>query len=180
VVFVLLTVMAGVGFATSRNLQRELATGGDARQGARAACAADSGLAWFLALAARDAGLQSWLAAPGSDAGEGRLLAHREEPLAGTGDSALQQSFELRIRHLGALPRPEGAPGAAEGVADQLWQVTATGRSAVKGQGQLGFSQNRELLVAVPTAPATDPPPDPSGRDAPPGGLRILAWRPGW
>jgi hypothetical protein len=136
-------------FATSRNLIRDQAMGGEALQGTLAACAAEAGLAWFLAQAAGNPGGVAGV--PAGPAPEGLL--------AGSADGALAQDFDLRIRDLGALPRPEG--DALEAV-ERLWRVTALGRSALKGQEETGFNQVRELLVAEALER--------------PGELRILAW----
>jgi hypothetical protein len=154
--FLLLMLMAAAAFATMGNLRRELALGGEGLLGAKAASAAESGLAWFLARSAGDPGLSL-----PTGAGEGWRLVPPQGLLAEPLDAFLQQDFEVRIRPLGALPR---AGFDAEG-SDQLWQVTATGRCRVKGQGPGGFIQVRELMVASP----------PAGRD-PPQGLRVLAW----
>jgi len=145
VAFMLLTLMAGAAFATSRNLARELAVGGTALQGALADAAAESGLAWFLARAAGERGVAGVPSGPAAPPGL----------LAGASDGALRQGFELRIRLLGALPRPGG-----EAPVEQLWQVTAVGRSALPDQP--GCLQVRELLVAEALER--------------PGDLRLLAW----
>jgi hypothetical protein len=172
VAFMLLTLMAAAAFGTSRNLTRELAIAGDAQRGDEAAAAAEAGLEWFLAWSA-GAAFRPFLA--GLEAGP----AGEEWPLPGvpaewppeTPAAAVRQSFQLRIRRLGALPRPGPE---ADPALDQLWQVTATGRCVVKGQGERGFTQVRELLF-------TAPPVDPGGPEADPGdarrGVRVQAWR---
>jgi hypothetical protein len=149
VAFLLLTLMAAAVFATSRNLIRDQAMGGEALQGTLAACAAEAGLAWFLAQAAGNPGGVAGV--PAGRAPEGLL--------AGSSDGAFEQDFDLRIRDLGLLPRPEGDDQDAS---ERLWRVTALGRSALKGQEETGCNQVRELLVA-------------EARERP-GELRILAW----
>ena len=162
-VFLLLAVMASVGLATSRNLMRELAICGEALQGARAAAAAESGLAWFLGQCAGE-GWRSRLD-PVRGAGQGYVLAPAGDLLAGFPDQgpdqALRLTFQVRVQFLGALPPAEA--GRAE---ELLWRVTATGRCAVPGHDEGGFHQARELLLA---SPGEDP--------DPPRGPRILAWR---
>ncbi|MDR3671027.1 MAG: hypothetical protein P4L36_09285 [Holophaga sp.] len=188
--FMLLTLLAGVGFATSRNLIRELPMGGNAQRGAEAAAAAESGLAWFLAWCGSADGRQAL------DSGQEPALAPGLLPE--TPGSRFRQSFQLRIQLLGALPRPGDAPGAPT---ERLWLATAVGRSALEGEDRSGFVHVRELLVAVPApvppeVPATGglpgpsnatpglPPAGPSAPDRPgdpgpdpPRNLRILAWR---
>jgi len=149
VAFLLLTLMAAAGFATSRNLTRDLAMGGEALQGTLAAGAAEAGLAWFLSQAAGNPGGVAGV--PAGPAPEGLL--------AGSSDGALAQDFELRIRDLGVLPRPAGDAVEAS---ERLWRVTALGRSALQDQEEAGFIQVRELLVA-------------EARERP-GELRVLAW----
>jgi len=151
--FMLLALMAAVGFATSRNLGRELAMAGDGAQGARAAAAAESGLEWFLARCRGEALLD-----PARDTGQGYGLDAPEGLPAEAPGSALRQGFSLRVRQLGVLPGP-GPP-------DRLWQVTATGRCGAPGQP--AFTQVRELLVASP---------EPEPGKEPQRGQRILAWR---
>ena len=164
VAFMLLALMAGASFGTSRNLVRELAMCADQAQGAKAASAAEAGLAWFLDWADGDPdGFRSVLACAEADPGEERAIpAPAGLPLE-EADAALRQGFELRIRSLGALP-----PAAADrpGPAGRLWLVRCAGRSALRGRGPEGFTQIRELLVASPPAGA-------------PGSIRILAWRAG-
>jgi len=147
VAFMLLTLMAALGFATCRNLDRELAMLADAQRGARAADAAESGLAWFLARAAVT-GVPCPLAAPA-----GML---DEDPASG-----FRQDFELRVRCLGGVPQT--GTGAGAGPAERLWQVTAIGHCGARGQTEGDFIQVRELVVAVAGGP---------GRR-----LRILSWR---
>ena len=178
--FLLLVLMAAAAFATSRNLVRELATGGAAWQAARAASAAESGLAWFLAWSAEDAGreLRPLLARLEAGAGweEESLPAGSQ---AGARDSSDRAGFGLRIRRLGSLPRPGPEPGAAPMPVpippDQLWQVTSTGHCLVdaqaEAQDQAGFTQVRELLFTAP--PAAEPPDSP----APPWAIKVRAWR---
>ena len=184
VAFMLLTLMAGAAFGTSRNLTRELSMCADAARGARAASAAEAGLAWFLAWAAGDpAGLQGVLADAerASGRGGGLALPGPAEGLLDEPDAPLQTRFEVRIQPLGALAPPEAgeeappATGAEEdagraeesaGRARRLWLVRSVGRCLAGGQDRQGFAQVRELLVA--SAPAGDP-----------GGLRVLAWRTG-
>jgi hypothetical protein len=197
VAFALLTLMAGAALATSRNVARELALGGAAVAGAKAAAAADSGLAWFRAwheaggeearafpadLAARPAGAAVPVPLPGGAAWL---------PLEGG------QDFKLQVRRLG--PFPASGPGDP---AAQLWQVTATGRFRFPGGAGQPFLQVREWLAAwtpaqdppeagapggsAPTDPGTDggPPalaPDPVMAPERPGDkgpeFRVLAWR---
>lgn len=145
--FLLLTLMAAAAFATGRNLKRELSICGAELSGARAADAAEAGLAWFLAQPPMEA------AAPRT-APAGLL---DEGP-----DGAFQVGFDLRIRCLGLLPRRAEDPGAP---AERLWQVTSTGRCAPKALDGEAFIQVRELLVADARAPDR------------PDALRILAWR---
>ena len=133
VAFLLLTLMAGLGLATCRNLDRELAMLSDAAQGARAAAAAESALAWFLDRAASVD--PATIPAPP----EGLL---DEGPEAG-----YRQGFELRVHGLGALGRPGEEP------AERLWRVTAIGRCGARGQAQGEFIQVRELLAAGAQAP---------------------------
>lgn len=149
VAFLLLTLMAAAVFATSRNLTRDLAMGGEALQGTLAACAAEAGLAWFLAQAAGNPG--GVAAVQAGPAPEGLLV--------GSSDGAFAQDFELRIRDLGLLPRPGGD---VQDASERLWRVTARGRSALQDQEETGFIQIRELLVAE--------------AQERPGALRILAW----
>jgi hypothetical protein len=149
VAFLLLTLMAAAVFATSRNLTRDLAMGGEALQGTLAACAAEAGLAWFLAQAAGNQG-----GVAGVQAGPAP-----EDLLTGSSDGAFHQDFDLRIRDLGLLPRPEGD---AREAAERLWRVTAVGRSALRGQEEAGCIQVRELIAAEALER--------------PGELRILAW----
>ena len=147
--FLLLTLMAALGFATWRNLDRELAMVGEAAQGAGAAAAAESGLAWFLDRA--------------TGADPPSIPAPPEGLLDEGPESGLRQRFELRIRCLGGLARPGAGPG--EEPAERLWLVTAIGRCGVKGQAGGDFIQVRELLAAGALAPDR------------PGPVRILAWR---
>lgn len=149
VAFLLLTLMAAAVFATGRNLIRDLAMGGEALQGTLAACAAEAGLAWFLARAAGDPGGVAGV--PAGPAPEGLL--------AGSSDGRFVQAFELHIRDLGALARPEGDGLEAS---ERLWRVTALGRSTLKDREQTACVQQRELLVAETIER--------------PGELRILAW----
>jgi hypothetical protein len=160
VAFMLLVVMAAAGFATSRNQTRELAMAGDALRGAQAAAAAEAGLAWFLAEAATAGGP---LDGPGWEPGEACALDVPELALAESPEAPMQPGSALQVRRLGALPRP-GADPEGDGPAEQLWQVTAIGRSGPRDPGQDDFTQIRELLVA---------------RGGPPGqpAVRILAWR---
>jgi hypothetical protein len=167
--FGLLALMAAAAFATGNNVIRELALGGEAVQGARAASAADAGLDWFLAWAA--------------GAGGGRAEPPPDLPADGAaglftapGDTLARQGFALRVQPLGPLAQPgmgrrEAAWGRAdpESLApDQLWRVTATGRCelldrpgpADAGRPRQVFRQVRELLVTAAQgsgAPATDP-----------------------
>ena len=150
VAFLLLTLMAAAVFATSRNLTRDLAMGGEALQGTLAACAAEAGLAWFLACADRLRG--DW-AGPAMDVPPGLLDAAEPGPL--------RQDVQVRLARLGALPWP----GAAD-LAGQLWLVRATGHCGIRGQGRRGFAQVRELLIQAPPEGAS-------------GGLRVLGWRNG-
>jgi len=159
--FMLLTLMAGVALATTRNLLRELPMAGPWLGEAEAAAAAESGLAWFLAWSAGEAGLQVL------DAGQEKVLAPPPGLLPAAPGSPFRQGFRLRIRPLGALAGPGGEAGAPE-----LWLVTATGHSAAEGQDR-PFLQVRELVVAVPAA---SPGPGGPGQE-PARGLRILAWR---
>ena len=129
--FLLLSLMAAAAFATGRNLMRELAICADAVQGARAAAAAEAGLAWFLAQPPMAPEVHAIRDVPGVDPGE-----------------AFRQRFQLRVRFLGLLPAPAGDPGEP---AEGLWQVTSRGHCGVEGRGD--FIQVRELLVADARAP---------------------------
>jgi hypothetical protein len=147
--FLLLVLMAGAGLATSRNVVRDLAMGGDAVLGARAACAADSGLEWFLAWAREDPeNLRTFLAglegeAPGSERSPPGTPLALETP-----ETSFTLGFQLRVGRLGAWTRP-GAEGEAEEVV--LWRVRSTGqaRSAAQAQDK-AFVQARELVFSTP------------------------------
>jgi hypothetical protein len=187
--FMLLALMAGAAFGTGRNAQRELALCGEAVLGARAANAADAGLEWFLAWSANDgprvqaflAGLEQG-AGPEDGAPPPDLPRDWEEGLgSGPRTGPTRQSFTLRVRHLGSMPRAEPAAAGPEraepgsdpgpGVPDHLWAVTATGRCVVldrSGRPLQTYRQMRELLLSGPPAA--------QGRD-PARGLRIRAWR---
>jgi len=161
VAFMLLALMTGAAFGTSRNLVRELAMCADQVHGAQAAAAAEAGLAWFLDWAAGDPpGCRSILGAEGDSGEERSLPAPPGLPLVRP-DAGPRQSFELRIRCLGVLPAP--APEGAGPGPGRLWLVRCAGRCAAGGQDPEGFTQIRELLVAAPVS-------------GDPGGLRILAW----
>ncbi len=177
VAFLLLALMAGAGLATSANVLRELAMGGDAGLGARAAGAADGGLEWF----------RAWSA--GGGAGPGAFMARLEgQPpgveialpgpprrMAGeSGAAALEVDLDLRLRRLGVWPGQGGA-----GPVRHLWAVVATGRCRTRGRE---FVQARELIFSAraagdpdPAAAAPESPEDPAGpgRD-----VRIHARRP--
>jgi hypothetical protein len=190
--------MAGAGFATSRNVVRDLAMDAGAARGAQAACAADSGLEWFLAWSREDRdGLRAFLARleaepPGTEG----LPPDLPLDLDAGADPPWESDFQVRVLRLGAWDGP--APGAADGAGDaQLWEVRSTGRCRVRGQrGGEAFTQVRVLWFSAPragapggppAAPGPDPEPSPELPFAagppgpgtePPWHMEILAWRP--
>jgi hypothetical protein len=144
VAFELLGLMAGVAFASTGNVLRELALGGQVAKGARAAQAAEAGLGWFLA---RSGWAPSAFAPPQAPDGPGApdlpeapkapearsdrqapdvtaLLAALEGPGQGAPPGLLAEpgdteplGFTVQARRLGALPwiPARGAEGAASG-----------------------------------------------------------------
>jgi len=138
VAFELLGLMAGVAFASTGNVLRELALGGQVAKGARAAQAAEAGLGWFLA---RSGWAPSAFAPPQAPDGPGApdlpearsdrqapdvtaLLAALEGPGQGAPPGLLAEpgdteplGFTVQARRLGALPwfPARGAEGAAPG-----------------------------------------------------------------
>ena len=154
----LLSLLAGVGLAASRNLLRESAIQGDALLGTRAALAAESGLAWFLA----------WAAGAGpADPGAPPPLP--PDLLAQPAEDRLRTACSLQIR-----PEPSrDSPGTAA-----AYRVTAEGRCEVlAGDGPVrSFRQVRELVVAVPFQDSAGPPgtvQPATPRPEP----RVLSWR---
>ena len=167
----LLVLLFGAGSGTSRNALRELAIAGDAVQGAKAASAAEAGLEWFLAAAREPAPgpsgtgvavlLQELDAGPpGQGLAEARLAPPEAALFPASGNSAIQQGFELRIRRLGRIPQAvNGGGGQAAGPGqpgampmDTLWLVTATGRARLRGGSRQAFRQVREGLATTPAA----------------------------
>ncbi|BDU73365.1 hypothetical protein [Mesoterricola silvestris] len=125
----ILTLCAAVAWMAHRAVLREQAVEGEALQGARAALAADSALAWFLE--------EGWRDVPALlDSGDGR---GREEVL-GVPARVLPrepaQSGEVRVRDLGPSSRWPGS---------RVWRLTVVGRVT----GPRPFVQTREVYVSV-------------------------------
>lgn len=171
VALALLVLLFTAGVGTVRAVVREYAMAATALQGAQAAAAADSGLAWFQAAVARPGGpvpaLLRDLEGQGRDGAPAMAAVPgpEEDPMPGPAN----QGFTLTVRRLGlTAPDRAGTPGTPPGTppgAETLWLITATGTAQRPG----GTYRNVREWVASTPHPLGDP--------SQPLGLRPRAWR---